>query len=83
MKTTKRRLKRLGVTLLFAAILASFVTPAFSEPRNRGGSPAERQRRRAANKLWELKCALATGVLLGAGVALLVAGYAIREKPNS
>jgi hypothetical protein len=79
-KGTKRRLKGIGIRLIFLAIVCAMVFPMFGPARHTGMNAAEREQYDRDRHLWELRNASLSGVLLGAGLALLIAGYAIREE---
>jgi hypothetical protein len=83
MKRTKRRLKGIGITLVFLAIVFAMVFPVFVPPLHTGMAVAEREQHERTRHIWQLRNASLSGVFMGAGLALLIAGYAIREERES
>ena len=83
MKKTKQRLKALGGLLFLAGVLIGILAPAFGHPMHSGMSAARREQMRQMKHLFELRYVSVGAALWGAGSALLVTGYALKDDASS
>ena len=77
---TKKRLKSIGITLLFLGLIFSFLGPFFLRTPVRSCPPSERAKVELRNENNTYLVMLISGISLGAGLALLITGYSLKEK---